>query len=303
MAMNEKTNAGDSARITRDYFDSLLLEMRHIDGVLPSTKMELYGEIFSTPIMLAALSHLYETHPDGLVEAAKGIRAAGAVMWAGMGDETELEAVTKTGAKTIKIIKPYSDNKLIFKKIEHAQKCGCIAVGMDIDHAFNKKGKYDVINNLNMRPKSLDEIREFVKASKLPFIIKGVLSEQDTHKCIDAGVRGIVVSHHHGHIDYSLPPLRLLPDIARIVRKQIPIFVDCGIERGMDAFKSLALGADAVSLGHIIKTPLQAEGAEGVRKLVIEMTEELAGAMAATGCKDIQHIDPSLIWPSERKSF
>jgi len=301
--MNEKTNAGDSARITRDYFDSLLLEMRHIDGVLPSTKMELYGEIFSTPIMLAALSHLYETHPDGLVEAAKGIRAAGAVMWAGMGDETELEAVTKTGAKTIKIIKPYSDNKLIFKKIEHAQKCGCIAVGMDIDHAFNKKGKYDVINNLNMRPKSLDEIREFVKASKLPFIIKGVLSEQDTHKCIDAGVRGIVVSHHHGHIDYSLPPLRLLPDIARIVRKQIPIFVDCGIERGMDAFKSLALGADAVSLGHIIKTPLQAEGAEGVRKLVIEMTEELAGAMAATGCKDIQHIDPSLIWPSERKSF
>ena len=303
MAMNEKTNAGDSARITRDYFDSLLLEMRHIDGVLPSTKMELYGEIFSTPIMLAALSHLYETHPDGLVEAAKGIRAAGAVMWAGMGDETELEAVTKTGAKTIKIIKPYSDNKLIFKKIEHAQKCGCIAVGMDIDHAFNKKGKYDVINNLNMRPKSLDEIREFVKASKLPFIIKGVLSEQDAHKCLDAGVRGIVVSHHHGHIDYSLPPLRLLPDIARIVRKQIPIFVDCGIERGMDAFKSLALGADAVSLGHIIKTPLQAEGAEGVRKLVIEMTEELAGAMAATGCKDIQHIDPSLIWPSERKSF
>jgi len=301
--MPEKINAGDSSQITREFFDSLLVEMRHIDGVLPSTRMELYGEKFSTPIMLAALSHLQGTHPDGLAEAAKGIKAAGAVMWAGMGDEAELEAITATGAKTIKIIKPYADNKVIFKKIEHAEKCGCIAVGMDIDHAFNKKGEYDVVHNLEMRPKSLDEIREFVKAAKIPFIIKGVLSEQDTHKCLDAGVRGIVVSHHHGHIDYSLPPLRVLPDIARIVRKQIPVFVDCGIERGMDAFKALALGADAVSIGRVVMPHLGAQGAEGVRKLIQEMTEELAGAMAATCSCDIRHIDPSLIWTSERNSF
>jgi isopentenyl diphosphate isomerase/L-lactate dehydrogenase-like FMN-dependent dehydrogenase len=262
--------------------------------------MELYGEKFSTPIMLAALSHLQSVHPEGMTEAAKGIKAAGAVMWAGMGDEAELEAITATGARTIKIIKPYADNKDIFKKIEHAQKCGCLAVGMDIDHAFNKKGEYDVVHNLDMRPKSLDEIKEFVKAAKLPFIIKGVLSEQDTYKCLDAGVRGIVVSHHHGHIDYSLPPLRILPAIAKIVKKQIPVFVDCSIDRGMDAFKALALGADAVCAGRVIMPPLGAEGAEGVRKLIVEMTEELAGAMAATGSRDIRHIDPTLIWSADR---
>jgi isopentenyl diphosphate isomerase/L-lactate dehydrogenase-like FMN-dependent dehydrogenase len=274
--------------------------MRHIDGVLPSTEMELYGEKFSTPIMLAALSHLQSVHPEGMAEAARGIKAAGAVMWAGMGDEEELEAITATGAKTIKIIKPYADNKDILRKIEHAEKCGCIAVGMDIDHAFSRKGKYDVVHNLDMRPKSLDEIRELVRAAKLPFVIKGILSEQDTHKCLDAGVRGIVVSHHHGHIDYSLPPLRILPAIAKIVKKQIPVFVDCSIDRGMDAFKALALGADAVSAGRVIMPPLGAQGAEGVRKLITEMTEGLAGAMAATGCRDIRHITPSLIWPPER---
>jgi isopentenyl diphosphate isomerase/L-lactate dehydrogenase-like FMN-dependent dehydrogenase len=299
--MAEKINSGDSTQFTRDYFDSLLTEMRHIDGVLPSTELELYGEKFSTPVMMAALSHLQSVHPDGMVEAAKGIKAAGAVMWAGMGDEAELEAITATGARTIKIIKPYADNKDIFKKIEHAQKCGCIAVGMDVDHAFNRKGEYDVVHNLHMRPKSLDEIREFVRAAKLPFIIKGVLSEQDTYKCLDAGVRGIVVSHHHGHIDYSLPPLRILPAITKIVKKQIPVFVDCSIDRGMDAFKALALGADAVSAGRVIMPPLGAEGSEGVRKLIVEMTEELAGVMAATGCRDIRHIDPTLIWPPERK--
>jgi len=294
--MADNVNPGDSTQFTRDYFDSILVEMRHIDSVLPSTKLELYGETFSTPVMLAALSHLYGCHPEGLVEAARGIKAADAVMWAGMGDEAELEAITVTGARTIKIIKPYADNKVIFKKIEHAEKCGCLAVGMDIDHAFNKKGNYDIIHNLEMRPKSLDEIKEFVKAAKLPFIIKGVLSEQDTGKCLDAGVRGIVVSHHHGHIDYALPPLRILPAIAKIVKKQIPVFVDCSVNRGMDAFKAIALGADAVSVGRIVMEPLRLEGAEGVRRTIEGMTEELAGVMAATNSPDIRHIDPSVIW-------
>jgi len=305
--MAETVNSGDSTKFTRDYFDSLLVEMRHIDGVLPSTKLELYGETFSTPIMLAALSHLQRIHPEGLVEAARGIKAADAVMWAGMGDEAELEAITATGTRTIKIIKPYADNRDILRKIEHAEKCGCLAVGMDIDHAFNKKGQYDIIRDLKMRPKSLSEIKELVKATKLPFIIKGVLSEQDTYKCLDAGVRGIVVSHHHGHIDYALPPLRILPSIVKIVRtyagaqQAIPVFVDCSIDRGMDAFKALALGANAVSAGRIIMPPLGAEGAEGVRKIIVQMTEELAGAMAATGSQDIRHIDPGLIWPPDRK--
>jgi isopentenyl diphosphate isomerase/L-lactate dehydrogenase-like FMN-dependent dehydrogenase len=289
-------NAGDSAKITRDYFDSLLVELRYIDGVEPSTKLELYGETFATPVMFAALSHLDRVRPKGMVESAKGLLAAGGVMWAGMGDEKELEEITATGARTIKIIKPYADNKDIFKKIEHAEKCGCLAVGMDVDHSFTKFGSFDEVHELAMRPKSLDEIREFVKSTKLPFIIKGVLSEQDTYKCLNAGVRGIVVSHHHGRIDYSLPPLRILPKIAKIVNRQIPIFVDCGINRGMDAFKALALGATAVSVGRVIMGPLGSDGAAGVQKLIQDITAEMKGAMAFTCSPDIKHIDPGVIW-------
>lgn len=33
---------GNSDQITRDYFDSLYLEMRHIDGVKPDVKFELF---------------------------------------------------------------------------------------------------------------------------------------------------------------------------------------------------------------------------------------------------------------------
>lgn len=289
-------NASDANQITREFFDSLLIEMRHIDSVIPSTKLELYGETFDTPVMMAALSHLDNVRKHGMAEMAKGACAANAVNWAGMGDEVGLEEITATGARTIKVIKPYADNDYIFSRIEHAEKCGVLAVGMDLDHSFNAKGQYDNVHGLQMAPKSLTEIKEFVRATKLPFVIKGVLSEQDTYKCLEAGARGIVVSHHHGIMNYAIPPLMILPKIAAIINHRIPIFVDCGVASGMDVFKALALGADAVSAGRIIMGPLGADGAQGVKNLILNMTEELAGAMARTGSKDISHIDSSVIW-------
>ncbi|MDR2211175.1 MAG: alpha-hydroxy-acid oxidizing protein [Spirochaetaceae bacterium] len=293
--MSEQVNAGNSEKITRDYLDSLLVEMRHIDAVEPSTRLELYGETFTTPVMLAALSHLNKTHPGGMVEAARGLAAAGGVMWTGMGDEAELEAIIATGAKTIKIIKPYADNGVILKKIAHAEQCGCLAVGMDIDHQFGSKNSWGTVLGIPMAPKTLEEIKTFVKATKLPFIIKGVLSEQDTKKCLDARVGGIVVSHHHGMVDYSLPPLQALPRILTLVNKRIPLFVDCGINRGLDAFKALALGAAAVSAGRVVMEPLRNDGALGVQRVIEGMTAELKWAMAVTCSRDIRSIDPSVI--------
>lgn len=294
--MAETDNFGDAEGITRRYFDSLLVEMRHIDAVEPSTECTVYGKTFSTPVMMAALSHLDRTRPKGMVEAAKGFHAAGALAWSGMGDNAELEEMRATGAEVIKIIKPHQDNREIFKKIEHAEKIGCLAVGMDIDHQFGGKNKWYEAGGAPTAPKSLSDIREFVNATKLPFIIKGVLSEQDTYKCLDAGVRGMVVSHHHGMVDYALPPLRILPRIVRIVRNQMPIFVDCGINRGMDAFKALALGASAVCLGRVVMPPLAEAGAEGVRKLVEAVTHELKWAMAVTASPNIRSIDPEILW-------
>jgi 4-hydroxymandelate oxidase len=299
--MENKTNIrrGDSNQITREYFDSLLLELRYIDSILPSTALELYGETFSTPVMTAALSHLNNCRQDGMVEMAKGALAANAVMWCGMGEDEELEAITATGARTIKIIKPHADNNIIFKKIEHAQKCGVMAIGMDIDHSFNGKGQYDTVLGLPMASKSLDEIKSFIQATKLPFIIKGVLSEQDTYKCIEAGAKGIVVSHHHGIQDYAVPPLMILPKIAKVVDHCIPIFVDCGVESGIDVFKALALGATAVSVGRDLMNSLIAGGAEGVRDRIAEITGELSGVMSRTCFPDLAHIDSSVIWKRE----
>ena len=52
--------------ITREYFDSLLLETRYLDSSTPSTSLTLFGEKFDTPIMTAALSHLHNTAQNGI---------------------------------------------------------------------------------------------------------------------------------------------------------------------------------------------------------------------------------------------
>lgn len=292
----EKSRKGSADEITREYFDSLQMEMRHIDGKKPDTTFHLYGECFDTPVMTAALSHLENVCEKGMVKMAQGAKMANAVNFAGMGEAEELEEITATGARTIKIIKPYADNRLIFDKISHARECGVLAVGMDIDHAFDSAGNYDKVLGYEMRPKSLEEIREFVKASECPFIIKGVLSERDAYKCLEAGVKGIVVSHHHGIMEYAIPPLKALPAIKKVINGEIPIFVDCGITSGTDAFKALALGADAVCVGRALMDPLRENGAEGVRDALSQMTDELKGVMARTGCYDLAHMDDSVIW-------
>ena len=291
-------NPASSKEITRAYFDSLLLEMRLMDSDVPNTEFELYGKKFKTPIMTAALSHIGTFNPDmpnGMVQYAQGATATGAVHWIGMGSDEEFEAVIAAGAPTIRIIKPYADEEKIYGMIRCAEKNGAIAVGMDIDHMFDLKGNKDICMGEEMEIKSSAKLQEYIKSTNLPFIIKGVLSVRDAKKCAEIGAQGIVVSHHGGRLNYAVPPLYVLPDIVKAVGDKMPIFVDCGICSGMDAYKALALGATAVSVGNHLIPYIKKGGAEAVAERIQAMTEELKGAMAYTGVKTVKDFDATVI--------
>ncbi len=281
--------------ITRAYLDSLLVEVRHIDAVMPNTELELYGRKFKSPIMTAALSHLYEHYPDGMVEMAKGATAAGAVTFSGMGEDEELTRMIDTGASVIKIIKTYADRDLLHHRIQHAEKSGALAVGMDIDHSFNRQRGYDEIEGLSMYPLSFAELQECVRSTSLPFVVKGVLSKQDALKCAEAGVQGMVISHHNGRLDSAVPPLMILPEILEVTEGKIPLFVDCSLQTGLDVFKALALGATACCVGRPLMKRLIEKGSEGVKEGIEEIHKDLIYTMAMTCSKDLKHIDPSIV--------
>ncbi len=291
-------NPASAKETTRAYFDSLLLEQRLMDSAIPDTKLELYGKTFATPIMTAALSHLGTFNPDipnGMIAYAKGAAQAKAVHWIGMGSNEEFEAVAAQGAPTIRIVKPYENEDIIYDMLHFAEEKGALAVGMDIDHMFDSKGNQDICLDERMSVKSSSDLQRYIAMTKLPFIVKGVLSARDAMRCAEIGVNGIVVSHHNGRLPYAVPPLVVLPEIVKEIGGRMPIFVDCGIWSGMDAYKAMALGATAVSIGMHLVPFMKQNGADGVTARIQEMTAELKGAMAYTGVRHMGEFDPTVI--------
>ena len=282
---------GDSIQIAREYMDSLLVESRLLGAVRPIARFDFLGETFDTPIMTAALSHI------DLVAMAEGAASAGAAVSIGMGDNETLGAVINTGAKVMKIIKPYEDYDEIYSRIRYAEENGAIAVGMDVEHSIHAGDpEPDNIHGLQMKLPTLDELREIIGSTKLPFFIKGALSVHDAVKAKELGCAGIILSHHNGLMRYAVPPVMILPEIREEVGNDLILIADGGMESGFDAFKALAMGADAITVGRPLMEALNVNGADGVRDKMKEMTDQLLAMMYRTSSPDIKHIDPSVIW-------
>ncbi len=96
---------------------------------------------------------------------------------------------------------------------------------------------------------------------------------------------------------FAAPPLLVLPEILEALgdSRRMKVFVDCGIDDGRDAFKALALGADAVSVGRGILPPLLKDGTEGVKAKVTAMNQELRQLMGYTGIPDLAHMTPDML--------
>ncbi len=293
-------NPGDANQITREYLDNILFEQRLIDTEIPDLSFELYGKQFSTPIMTPAFSHMGpygEGRLSGLQEYSKACAEMNAVNWLGMSENDGFDQVMEMGAQTIRIVKPYRDREKVFDQLRYGEAKGALAVGIDIDHTIGSNGKYDVVIGEEMECQSLDMLKEYIAATSLPFILKGVLSVSDAAKCAELGIKGIVVSHHHGRLPFAIAPLMVLPEIRRELEgTDVKIFVDCHIDSGFDAFKALALGADAVSVGRAMIPALQEEGVDGVKKYFGKMQEELSMAMAFTGIKSLNDMTPDVLW-------
>lgn len=294
--------ADDANVINRRYLDSLLVEMRVIDSVKPCLTTRIFGREFSSPIMMPAFSHLNKVGKNGrkpMEEYALAAKELGLLNWVGMEPDGEYAGIAAVDAPTVRIIKPFADHDIILEQIDFAVKHGTIAVGVDIDHIANKDGGYDVVDGHPLGPVMLADLKDYVKAARVPFVAKGVLSVNDALKARDAGCKAVLVSHHHGRIPFGIPPTAVLPRIKDALQGSgMMIFCDCGIDTGYDAYKALALGADAVAVGRGILAPLLKEGTEGVVRKIHQMNEQLSELMLYTGIKDTASFDSSIIHPS-----
>jgi len=130
------------------------------------------------------------------------------------------------------------------------------------------------------------------RRTRLPILLKGILDAADAAKALAAGVDGIIVSNHGGRqVDGSIAALDALPEVVRKVRGRVPVLFDSGIRWGADAFKAIALGADAVMLGRLYIWGLAIAGEAGVREVVQNFLGDLDLTFALSGytaCKQLR---------------
>lgn len=297
--MGQYERISDANVITEKYMDSLLIESRYIDSVVADTTIEFFGEQFSMPVMTPAFSHLGNfggREKNGLEEYSEAARDLNILNFCGMMENDQFKKLVDTGAKTVRIVKPYADNGKVKDQMQYAESVGAFGIGMDIDHIFGNDG-YDVVVGEEMSFQTTDMLRSYVELTGLPFVVKGVLSASDAVKCAEIGAKAIIVSHHHGRMPYAVPPMMALPEIKDALEgKDVKIIVDCGIATGADVFKALALGADAAAVGRSMMPSLESEGAEGVKNFIQGVGNELRYIMSSTGFETVADIDSSVLY-------
>ena len=292
------TRISDANYITARYMDSILIKERLIDSVVADTKTYFLGETFDMPVMTPAFSHLERfagRELTGLEEYSVAAKNLNILNFVGMIENDLFERIVKTGAKTVRIVKPYADNAKVRDQMRFAEDVGAFGIGMDIDHIFGENG-LDVVIGEEMAVQTLDMLQFYVESTKLPFVVKGVLSADDAVKCADIGVKAIIVSHHHGRLPYAVPPMMVLPEIkAALKGRGVKIIVDCGIATGADVYKALALGADAAAVGRSMLPSLENGGVEGVSAFLKGVQNELRFIMSCTGYAKVADIDDKCI--------
>ncbi len=87
----------------------------------------------------------------------------------------------------------------------------------------------------------------------------------------------------------------MLLEIVEAVNGKVKVLVDGGIRSGLDVFKALALGADAVLIGRPFVNMIYGAGAEGVRVYVEKLASELADTMTMCGAASLEEINRSMV--------
>lgn len=299
------TGTGGSFKRAHDKLKEIKVIMRTIHSVVnPNLETEIWGQKLSFPAIVAPITGTvfnmggYVSDEEYSNDVVLGAVEAGTLAMIGdTGDpkcfEYGISAVRKAGGKGIAIIKP-RENEEIIKRIKIAEEAGAVAVGIDSDGAGLVTMK---LFGQPVGPKSVEDLKVLVKSTKLPFIVKGILSVDEAKLCVEAGVDTIVVSNHGGRVlNETLAPCEVLEDIVKAVGDKINVLADGSIREGVDILKYLALGAKGVLIGRPVIWGSVGGRQEGVKIVLDTFKNQLYQNMILTGCPDVKSINSKVIF-------
>ena len=245
----------------------------------PDTGVELFGKTFKYPFFAGPVGavnlHYSDTYTDMTYNdvLVRACAENGIAAFTGDGTNPDVmtmatKAIGAAGGCGVPTIKPWNIDT-VKAKMEQAKASGCFAVAM----------------------------AEIVKLAERPFIVKGVMTVKGALKAKEAGAAAIVVSNHGGRVlDQCPATAEVLPEIAEALKGSgVKILVDGGIRSGVDVFKALALGADAVLICRPFVTAVYGGGEEGVKCYIDKIAAELADTMQMCGAHSLADITRDMV--------
>lgn len=275
-----------------------LTERRPVDMSLDFFGKKLKYPVIAGPVGLVS-SHYGDAYTDTTYNdvLVPGCAAEGIVAMTGDGANDAVvrsacASIKRAGGMGIPTIKPWGPETLA-EKFACVKESGCFACAMDVDGAglpFLKK------LNTSAGSKSQEELAEVIRNAGVPFIVKGIMTVKGALKAKAAGASAIVVSNHGGRVlDQCPATAEVLPEIVDAVQGEMKILVDGGIRSGVDIFKALAIGADAVIIARPFVTAVYGAGAEGVHVLVQKLAAELEDTMEMCGAHSLAEITRDMV--------
>lgn len=324
----------------RDAFTRWVLRPQVLAGLSRcDLSVDLLGSRLESPLLVAPMAYQGLAHPDAELATARGVKESRSLMVASSMSNRSLEDIAKAldGPRWFQLY-VMRDRELTLALVHRAEEAGYHALVVTVDVPLFGRRERDLRNgfclpghlkagnlpstsstpmydgraqqsaiavhaNAALEPKlSWHTLSWLQGQTRLPIILKGILTREAALRSVDAGVAGIIVSNHGGRqLDGVPASLDALPEVVDAVGSRCLVLLDGGIRRGTDALKARALGAKAVLVGRPILWGLLAMGAAGVSGVLELLRCEIEHAMLLSGQPSWEEIDASLVSP-ERTS-
>lgn len=321
--------AGDEITLhwNRQAYDEIRLNPRVlVDVSRIDTSVRLFGQECQSPILLAPVAYQRAIHPEGELAVIRGSESAGAIFVVSNATTTSLADLKAASSRPFWFqLYPRADRGWIKELVEEAEAVGCTALCLTVDNPVGAIRYREQRQKLRLgagittphmpRNRSVTEPSQSFAPdrltwedvdwlrliSRIPVLLKGILSPEDADQAVRLGISGLIVSNHGArNLDTTPATIRALPRIVDRLAGQIPVLVDGGIRRGTDIVKALALGARAILIGRPYLYGLAVGGTEGVSRVLQILRRELEVTMAMMGLTSLADIDRSAIWDGDR---
>jgi 4-hydroxymandelate oxidase len=284
-----------------------------------STATTVLGTPISMPVMLAPCGFNALAHPDGEFAVARACAAAGTIQILSSASNippADISAVSDAP----KWFQLYcnDDPAITDERLARAADAGfvgaCITVDTpmlgtryrgfgDIEGFFKELAEAGVKDPVIQMTGKLDwnELERITSKTPLPIALKGVLHPEDARIAPNHGAKGVIVSNHGGRqLDGSIPPALALPGIVEAAGDALEVYVDGGVQTGIDVLRALALGARAVLVGRPYLWALALDGEAGVLELLQRFQMELTSALSLSGQPDATAVDGGIVVRDDR---